>query len=126
MDIALIEDSESDIFAMQRLFKKMGILDRVKVLRDGEQALAYFQTQPPLKLALVDLNLPGMNGGQLVEWMREQSEFDQSFIAILSTSSPQHDQRDPAQRLENDYWQKPDDLNGFAELKVKIQACLNR
>ena len=97
--ILLVEDNPDDVFLVGMAFKKLGKTNPLVVVRDGEQAVQYFQGEggysdreqfPIPQLILLDLDIPGMNGFQVLTWLRQESEFRHlpMIILTISTYSP--------------------------------------
>jgi CheY-like chemotaxis protein len=95
--ILLVEDREDDILVMQRAFEKAHLTNPVQVVNTGEEAVAYLngvgkytnRAEYPLPaLILLDLKLPGMDGFELLSWIRRQ-EGIQAMPVIVLTSSDQ-------------------------------------
>ena len=93
--ILLVEDDENDVFFMQHALNKAGITNPVRVVRDGQQAINYFESafQPgsngefPLPgLVILDLKLPYVMGLDVLKWIRQQHELA-PIVLILSASS---------------------------------------
>jgi CheY-like chemotaxis protein len=91
----LVEDNEDDVFFMQRAFQQAGVHNPLHVVRNGEEAIEYLSGQndysdreryPLPDLIFLDLKMPGVNGFEVLKWMREQSL--KLPVAVL-TSSPE-------------------------------------
>lgn len=105
--ILLVEDSNDDVFIMQRALKQAAISYPVQVLTDGQQARAYLDGQgeysdrqrfPLPFLLFLDLKLPYLNGFEILSWMREQPELHYILVVVLTGSAEPKDQ-DRAQAL---------------------------
>ncbi len=101
----LVEDNEDDVFFMERAFQQAGVRNPVHVVRNGEEAIEYLSGQngfsdrrehPLPDLIFLDLKMPGMNGFEVLRWMRAQSV--NIPVAIL-TSSPEDIDRERAREL---------------------------
>jgi FOG: CheY-like receiver len=101
----LVEDNEDDVFFMQRAFQQAGVHNPVHVVRNGEEAIDYLsgqnqfsnrQEHPLPDLIFLDLKMPGVNGFEVLKWMRAQSV--NIPVAIL-TSSPEDIDRERAREL---------------------------
>jgi CheY-like chemotaxis protein len=101
----LVEDNEDDVFFMQRAFQQAGVHNPLHVVRNGEEAIEYLsgqngfsdrQEHPLPDLIFLDLKMPGVNGFEVLKWMRAQSV--NIPVAIL-TSSPEDIDRERARHL---------------------------
>ena len=93
--ILLVEDSDNDAQLTMRAFGRSGVENRVRLARDGEEAIAYLtglgkytdRVKNPLPaVILLDLSLPKFNGYQLMRWLRTQPEIKRIPVVVLSES----------------------------------------
>lgn len=98
--ILLVEDDANDQAFIQRALKRRGVVNRVAVVDDGEQAVAYLRgfgqfadrTVHPLpRLIITDVKMPRMGGIELLRWMHERTEFRLIPTIVLTSSSDQAD-----------------------------------
>ena len=94
--ILLAEDNEDDILLIRHASKKAGILNPLFVVRDGEAAIDYLRgtgkfasrAEYPLpSLLLLDLNMPGKDGYEVLEWIRSQPELRSLRVVALTIES---------------------------------------
>lgn len=96
-DILLVEDDEIDVEAVRRILRKNNILNTVYEAKDGIEALEMLRERhegaTPLQpcVMLVDINMPRMNGLQLLEEVRSDEKLRDNVVFILSTSSREED-----------------------------------
>jgi DNA-binding response OmpR family regulator len=118
--ILLVEDDENDAFFLIRALRRAGILNPIQHLRDGGEALIYFQgggtfgdrNQYPLPgLVLLDLKLPRVMGLDVLKWMRGQDLFKSTVVIVLSASENQNDRASAYRDGANAYFVKPSDLD---------------
>jgi CheY-like chemotaxis protein len=126
----LAEDSENDVFLMQRAFKGAGVPNPLHVVKDGEEAMAYLRgagphsnrSEYPLPaVVLLDLNLPKKNGFEVLEWMRSQATLKRIVVIILTASNRSADADRAYDLGSNFYLTKP----GKFEDLVKMAKCLH-
>ncbi len=97
LNIFLIDDDDMDAKALERAFRKGKIGNTIVRAVDGIEALemlkgANGKTKPPSpRILLVDLNMPRMNGIELVQALRADEELQQSIVFILTTSKRDED-----------------------------------
>jgi CheY-like chemotaxis protein len=97
LNILLVEDDDGDARAVQRAFQKAKIANPIVRAVDGIEALDVLRgSNGKIKLSspnllLVDINMPRMNGIQLVKAMREDKDLRQTVAFILTTSKRDED-----------------------------------
>jgi CheY-like chemotaxis protein len=123
--ILIVDDSEDDVFLIKQAFKKACVPSPLKIVCDGEEAVAYLSGQgsyenrdeyPLPELILLDLKMPRMDGFQVLQWIRQQSEFVGIPVLVL-TSSEQVWEINMAYTLgANSFLEKPGDFENFKAL----------
>lgn len=97
LNILLVEDDDGDAKALQRAFQKAKIANTIVRAADGMEALDMLkgangkEKMSPPYILLVDLNLPRMNGIQLVQALRKENDLRHSVVFILTTSKRDED-----------------------------------
>lgn len=97
VNILLVEDDQIDARAFVRAMERMRISNPVTVARDGVEAweiLKGSNGRPPMprpNLLVVDINMPRMNGLELVDRIRDDAELHDSVVFILTTSNDEQD-----------------------------------
>jgi CheY-like chemotaxis protein len=125
LNVLVAEDNADDVFFLQQAIKKAGIGWRLDSVSDGIAALAYLNGEgdfsdrsahPFPSVMLLDLNMPGMNGFEVLEWVRKDSRCSLLVVHVLSSSSREADIRRAYDLRANSYAIKPsrvDELVGF-------------
>ena len=91
--ILLVEDDKIDAMSVQRAHQDLKITNPLVHVVDGEKALEYLRSnreQLP-HIILLDLNMPRMNGFELLEVIKNDPEFRRVPVIILTTSQNQQD-----------------------------------
>ena len=98
--ILVAEDDPTDAYFLQRAFKRAGLAVALHFVRDGQEALDYLQgsgqfadrTCYPLpQLLLLDLNMPRLDGFEVLKWVRKQPGLRGLEVVIFSSSEePKH------------------------------------
>ena len=97
INILLIDDDDVDAKALERAFRHGKIANSIVRAVDGIDALEMLKGAngktklPSPRILLVDLNMPRMNGIELVQALREDEELRQSIVFILTTSKRDED-----------------------------------
>jgi two-component system response regulator len=95
VEILLVEDNLGDVLLTREAFRKSKLANRLSVAEDGEQALAMlrresaFRDQPRPDLILLDLNLPKLDGGEVLQRIKEDPKLRDIPVVILSGSHAQ-------------------------------------
>ncbi len=122
--ILLVEDNINDEMLTLRAFKKNNIVNQVKVVRDGVEALDYLfasgkyagrDPDDTPELVLLDLKLPKMNGLQVLRRLRADSKTRLLPVVVLTSSDEDQDVIDSYHLGANSYVRKPVDFAQFTE-----------
>lgn len=115
--IALIEDNADDEALTMRALKKHGIANDIIVLRDGVEALAFLLApdQALPQLVLLDLNLPRVNGLEVLQRLRAEPRTALLPVVILTSSNEERDLVSGYRLGANSYVRKPVDFVHFSE-----------
>lgn len=92
--ILLVEDDEIDIKALKWAFDKLKIANPIEIARDGVEAWDIMQRLPRPYLVITDINMPRMNGIELLRKIRGSEELRDSIVFVLTTSSDEQDKID--------------------------------
>lgn len=125
LTVLLVEDNPRDVRLTQRAFQQAGLPHDLRVVRDGDEALAYLhregaykatETAPRPDVILLDLNLPRMGGHELLREVKQDSRFKQVPIIVLTTSERPDDVRLAYDAGANAYLLKPVEFSRFTEV----------
>ncbi|MCU7833864.1 MAG: response regulator [gamma proteobacterium symbiont of Taylorina sp.] len=125
-DILLVEDNQDDIDITMEVFDMLGIHQRVEIVRSGEEALKLL-FDPQLSktshwsVILLDLNLPGINGTQVVEKLRHNPLTQTIPVVMLTSSNRDEDKQASYHEGVNSYVCKPVDFNQFVEIAKALK-----
>jgi len=98
--ILLVEDNEDDVLLIRREFQRTGLPNPLQSVRSGPKAIAYLtgsgpycdRTQYPFPaLVLLDINMPGSDGFDVLKWIRRQPVFAGLCVVVLSASDEMRD-----------------------------------
>jgi len=99
INILLVEDDILDAMDIQRTLDRMRILYKMKIAKNGEEALALLeQSDHPLffgrpDIILLDMNMPRMNGIEFLQALRSSDEWRTIKVFVLTTSDESEDER---------------------------------
>lgn len=125
--ILLVEDNEGDIVLTKEALSDAKIKNKVSVARDGEEALNYlnnaFEDAEALipDLILLDINLPKVDGKEVLHYIKNTKRLKKIPVVMLSTSSNELDVADSYNNYANCFITKPVDFNKFFEVVKMIE-----
>lgn len=119
LDILLVEDNDADVLLADLAFAELGVPYRLRVASDGVEALEVLRSQeaaggpPPPDLILLDLNMPRMNGLEVLREVKTHPVWRNIPIIVLTTSRTDADVWEAYHRHANAFVQKPTTLDEF-------------
>jgi CheY-like chemotaxis protein len=117
--ILYVEDDANDVFFMEFTFARMGLPHPLQVVWDGQQGLDYLsgngryadRAKHPLPcLVLLDLNLPGCSGFDILQWLRQQPQFQALPVLVFTASAQQSDREKAREFGANEFITKPGNM----------------
>ncbi len=121
--ILLVEDNPDDIKLTQRAFNKSNIFLNsysLKVAKDGVEAVENLNTSSLPTFLLLDLNLPRMNGFELLKYIRSNESTKLIPVIILTSSTEEQDVKRAYLLGANSFIRKPIDFKKFHEVMQQI------
>jgi CheY-like chemotaxis protein len=129
--ILLAEDNDGDVFLVRRALEKKGLLHELVVAHNGEEALGWLDGHSGVAmrgsapdLILLDLNLPRIDGAQLLSHIRKSDSFSRTPVIVLTSSDSPKDRQMALELGANLYFRKPTDLASFMDLGRIIEETL--
>jgi CheY-like chemotaxis protein len=112
--ILVVEDDANDSFMLLRQIEKAQIDDHVTVIRDGREAFDFLlKSSPPPLAVFLDLKLPGLNGIEFLEKLRQDTRLKSVPVIAMTGSMNPHDESECARLGATAYLQKPISLTIF-------------
>ena len=128
--VLLVEDDENDVIFVQRAFKHAGILNPLRLARNGDEAVAYLEgtgdyanrdDHPLPVFVLLDLKMPRRSGLEVLQWAKERIGLRRIPIVVLTTSNNDSDINKAYELGANSYLVKPVSFEGLIELTKSLQ-----
>ena len=128
--ILIVEDSPEDYTATKRAFEKAGLANPIHRCKHGDEALDYLfrkgeysdiEKYPLPGIILLDLNLPGTDGREVLEKIKNDNKLKKIPVIVLTTSEDEKDIEQCYEEGANSYVHKPVDLDGFMKAIQKLK-----
>ncbi|WP_101788237.1 response regulator [Nonomuraea indica] len=126
IEVLLVEDDQGDILLTREAFELNKLRNRLHVVNDGEQAMAFLLRQEAYKdaprpdLILLDLNLPRMDGMEVLREVKDDPDLRTIPVVILTTSEAEEDILQGYRLHANAYVAKPVDFEAFIRVVRQI------
>lgn len=123
--LLVVEDSEDDIFFIERIFRQLGARCELRFARDGVEAVEYLSGKGRFKdrgkfpvptMILMDLKMPRMNGFEVLEWMQKQPEIKLIPTIVVTSSTLQEDVTRAYRLGANAVMNKPVDKDSLLQM----------
>ncbi|GGM90100.1 response regulator [Dactylosporangium sucinum] len=126
IEVLLVEDDPGDVLMTQEAFEEHKVRNKLNVVQDGEEALAYLRregkhaeaTRPDL--ILLDLNLPRVDGREVLQVIKEDPDLRRIPVVVLTTSQADEDILRSYSLHANAYVTKPVDFDSFIAVVRQI------
>ncbi len=126
--ILLVEDNEGDIILTLEALSEIKAEKEISVVRDGEEALSFLKREAPFEhvlppnLVLLDINLPKVDGKEVLRHIKSSGSLRKIPVIMLTTSNSQTDINDTYGNFANCFITKPVDLDSFFALIKSVQT----
>lgn len=114
-DILLVEDDEADAMLITEALNEHAMARTVGQVADGVAALEWLRDpeRPRPDLIVLDLNMPRMNGRELLDILKRDDKLKMIPVVVLTTSGAPEDVSSAYERYANAYVTKPVNLDDF-------------
>ena len=126
IEVLLVEDDPGDVLMTKEAFEEHKLRNRLSVVSDGAAALSYLRHEGEYAdvatpdLILLDLNLPRIDGREVLEEIKKDEEFRRIPVVVLTTSQTDEDILRSYQLHANAYVTKPVDFDRFLSVVRQI------
>ena len=127
LHILLVEDSVSDTMLIQRSFARSKLDHTLYCVEDGEKAVAFLKQQVEYEgvvrpdLVILDLNLPRLDGREVLAQIKQDSILKRIPVVVLTTSNAEQDVMRSYDLHANCYIVKPFDVYDFLQIANFIE-----
>lgn len=127
IEILLVEDSPSDANLAIKKLKTAKVLNNLHWVDDGESAMEFLRREgkytnaPRPDLILLDLNLPGMDGREVLAEVKSDPDLKRIPVVVLTTSDSEQDILKAYNLNANCYITKPVDIHQFINIMSLIE-----
>jgi CheY-like chemotaxis protein len=125
LNILLVDDDEVDVMTVKRAFSRANIANKLYVATDGIEALNLLRSDSipaARRLVLLDLNMPRMNGIEVLRELRADPVLHAITVVVLTTSNEDRDRVEAYQLNVAGYLLKPVTFHAFAD----VMSTLNK
>jgi CheY-like chemotaxis protein len=126
IEVLLVEDDPGDVLMTQEAFEEHKVRNRLTVVADGAEALAYLRREGAYAdairpdLILLDLNLPRVDGREVLQVIKEDPDLRRIPVVVLTTSQADEDILRSYSLHANAYVTKPVDFDSFIAVVRQI------
>jgi len=127
VDILLVEDNAGDVRLTQEVLKTSKVRNNLIIAKNGQEALhclrreGKYADSPRPYLILLDLNLPVMDGREVLEKIKDDQDLKRIPVVILTTSKAEEDILRTYNLHANCYVTKPVDLDQFIQVVKSLE-----
>ena len=128
VEILLVEDNPGDARLTLEAFKEGKVLNNITIMGDGVEALAYLRRQGNYSgavqpdIILLDLNLPKMDGREVLAEIKADEQLKKIPVVVLTTSEAEEDVARAYSSHANCYITKPVELEEFLNVVQSIDS----
>jgi len=126
IDVLLVEDDPGDVLMTREAFEDNKLRNRLSVVSDGVSALEFLRKEgehvdaPTPDLILLDLNLPRMDGREVLQALKADADLRSIPVVVLTTSEAEEDVVRSYSLHANAYVTKPVDFDRFIDVVRQI------
>lgn len=126
IEVLLVEDDPGDVLMTREAFEDHKVTNKLHVVSNGADAMAFLRKEgeweqaPTPDLVLLDLNLPRMDGREVLAAVKEDPQLRSIPVVVLTTSEAEEDILRSYHLHANAYVTKPVDFERFIEVVRRI------
>jgi CheY-like chemotaxis protein len=132
--ILLVEDQENDAILIKLAFERARVGYPIYSVPGGLQAIAYLSGDPPYQdrfryplplLLLLDIRMPGVDGFEVLKWIRQRPEFEKLPVVMLTGSNETRDAHTAYQLGATSFLVKSVDFANASELSRTVERLIS-
>ena len=122
VEILLAEDNPGDARLTEKAFDRGNVVNNLHVVENGIETMKFltregeYREKPRPDIVLLDLNMPGKDGWEVLEEVRDDPELARIPVIVLTSSEAEKDIVKSYELQANAYLTKPVDFQGFLEI----------
>lgn len=127
VEILLVEDNKGDVLLTQEALQNWAVKNHIISVCDGEEAINYLKRNNEKfagylpDLVILDINLPKVDGKQVLQYIRSEADLLHLPVVIFSSSINDKDVKEASDLKANLYVQKPAELQHFFDAVHTIE-----
>lgn len=127
-EILLVEDNPGDVKLTEKAFENANLLNNMHHAADGEEAMDFlhqrgeYEDAPKPDIVLLDLNLPKLNGDEVLKKIKDNEELRRIPVVMLTSSEAEEDIMSTYNLHANAYMTKPVEFSGFIDVVKKVEG----
>jgi CheY-like chemotaxis protein len=131
INILHVEDDPNDAILFQHACVKAGVEFNLQSVNDGDEAMAYLRGTAPFsdrkrhpvpQMILLDLKMPSVNGFDLLTWLRNDAQFRNLPVIVLTSSNHDRDIKRAYDLGANSYLVKPVGFDALVDVARTIHT----
>jgi chemotaxis family two-component system response regulator Rcp1 len=127
IEVLLVEDNPGDVRLMQEALKDAKVHNNLHVVHDGDEAMSFLRREgkhsgsPEPNLIMLDLNLPGKDGREVLDDIKNDPVLKHIPVVIVTTSAAEEDILKSYRLHANCYMTKPVNIEQFIKVVHAIE-----
>lgn len=128
INILMIDDDAGDTLMAKEAIEQSDLQTKLHITHDGIEAMAFltndgkYADAPRPDLILLDLNMPRMDGHEVLTWLKNQPSLKNIPVIILTTSDASQDVEECYNKQANCFITKPIDLDEFTRVINEVNG----
>lgn len=132
--ILLVDDNPHDVVLLRLAFRRVGIIDPIKLVKDGIEAMHYLKGEGPYAdrhaypsptLMLLDLNMPQTSGFDVLRWVRQERTWEHLTVVVMTGSKQNEDVQRACQLGADSYLVKPTKFSDLLKITESLRDYCN-